>query len=368
MHQLALYSGNMTAVPYGHEISELAGIDPRDYVRLYTQLSVAKSTSMPSLWVFLLVVLAMLIFVLGFTSALMHLIQRRRRISLERRVANGEVNLEALGIKQLTVPLEHIEALPLFTYCAEDEKEDIPQSPKIANTIHTTEHDDMSITSPLPILSPITESTQIFVVDDTKSNRGSVVIHRFLPYSQPTCPICLDDYINNETEIRELPCGHIFHPDCIDTFLANNSSLCPMCKKSCLPIGYCPIKITNAMVHRERNLRRIRSRVRVRDGETDLEAQGARQRIRALRNDVKRKVLHSSEANVLPMQPQAVFMSRALPTRPVVARGAMYLGPTRDEIVEARMRELSAPRTPIRDPDLVSARQRPQCEFFRLYV
>jgi hypothetical protein len=83
---------------------------------------------------------------------------------------------------------------------------------------------------------------------------------RSTPYSQPVCPICLDDFIHNSTQVRELPCAHIFHPECIDGFLKDNSSLCPMCKKSSLPVGYCPVNVTNIMVRRERLVRRMRAR------------------------------------------------------------------------------------------------------------
>jgi len=81
-------------------------------------------------------------------------------------------------------------------------------------------------------------------------------------FSQTTCPICLDDFAPHESEVRELPCRHIFHPECIDLFLRDNSSLCPMCKKSALPAGYCPVKVTNLMVRRERLVRRMRERRR----------------------------------------------------------------------------------------------------------
>ena len=74
-------------------------------------------------------------------------------------------------------------------------------------------------------------------------------------FSQATCPICLDDYVSGETTVRELPCRHLFHPECVDSFLLRNSSLCPMCKKSVLPKGHCPAMVTNAMVRRERMVR-----------------------------------------------------------------------------------------------------------------
>lgn len=78
-----------------------------------------------------------------------------------------------------------------------------------------------------------------------------------LGFDQTSCAICLDDYESNSTVIRELPCLHIYHPDCIDSFLRNRSSLCPLCKQSVLPKGYIPpdTLLTTATVMRERRLR-----------------------------------------------------------------------------------------------------------------
>ncbi|MED6120078.1 hypothetical protein PIB30_017525 [Stylosanthes scabra] len=42
------------------------------------------------------------------------------------------------------------------------------------------------------------------------------------------CCICLAKYADND-ELRELPCDHIFHVDCIDKWLQINAS-CPLCK------------------------------------------------------------------------------------------------------------------------------------------
>jgi hypothetical protein len=43
------------------------------------------------------------------------------------------------------------------------------------------------------------------------------------------CPICITDYEDKE-KLKKLPCKHLFHPECIDTWLVQNS-LCPVCKK-----------------------------------------------------------------------------------------------------------------------------------------
>ncbi|CAN6540219.1 unnamed protein product [Malus baccata var. baccata] len=42
------------------------------------------------------------------------------------------------------------------------------------------------------------------------------------------CCICLAKYANND-ELRELPCSHFFHKDCVDKWLKINAS-CPLCK------------------------------------------------------------------------------------------------------------------------------------------
>ncbi|KAL9258542.1 E3 ubiquitin-protein ligase-like protein [Drosera capensis] len=42
------------------------------------------------------------------------------------------------------------------------------------------------------------------------------------------CCICLSKYANND-ELRELPCDHLFHKECVDKWLKMNA-LCPLCK------------------------------------------------------------------------------------------------------------------------------------------
>ncbi|KAL1552459.1 E3 ubiquitin-protein ligase [Salvia divinorum] len=42
------------------------------------------------------------------------------------------------------------------------------------------------------------------------------------------CCICLAKYVNND-ELKELPCSHFFHKDCVDKWLKINAT-CPLCK------------------------------------------------------------------------------------------------------------------------------------------
>mmetsp|Transcript_12256 Transcript_12256/g.17050 ORF Transcript_12256/g.17050 Transcript_12256/m.17050 type:complete len:307 (+) Transcript_12256:103-1023(+) len=47
------------------------------------------------------------------------------------------------------------------------------------------------------------------------------------------CVICMEDYVEGE-ELKLLPCGHGFHPPCIQPWLENHSERCPMCNRSML--------------------------------------------------------------------------------------------------------------------------------------
>jgi len=57
-----------------------------------------------------------------------------------------------------------------------------------------------------------------------------------VPYKQGeihnhSCCICIEDFEQNEST-KVLPCGHGYHPGCIDEWLTDHSDLCPMCKRS----------------------------------------------------------------------------------------------------------------------------------------
>jgi hypothetical protein len=44
------------------------------------------------------------------------------------------------------------------------------------------------------------------------------------------CAVCIEDLAEDDT-YRRLPCGHFFHPQCVDPWLENNVT-CPMCNVS----------------------------------------------------------------------------------------------------------------------------------------
>jgi hypothetical protein len=269
---------------------------------------------------------------------MMHLLQRRRRQTLRRRVANGEVDLEALGIKRLTVPQEILDTMPLYTY-----GDGVPVQP----TARSVAREGTASTAMRESDVLGKEET---VAESSRAPRRATIstLH------QPTCAICLDDFVAaassssgtiQGTIVRELPCRHIFHPECVDTFLRDNSSLCPMCKKTALPKGYCPRVVTNAMVRRERMVRRIRPRVSAADIDAEVDAALAAEDRRGSR---PYSVSAAGDAGL----PVARSASIAYSSRG--ARIGSSTEPRRasaqDETVEREMTELPSSSSPITPP------------------
>ena len=246
MNQLSVYSGNTTSVPRNNEIEfEHPGYE---LARVTLRVNQKVGAQLPSLWVFLIIVLGCLIGIVGITSCVMHILQRRRRASLRRRVMAGEVNLEAIGMKRINVPKSILNKMPLVVYKASAGTTDLPKLPPPAS-VEGKDLTDLPNEAIVKI-----HQIPVNVAESSRKHEAEFV------NSQQTCPICLDDFVDGETTIRELPCRHIFHPECVDGFLQKTSSLCPMCKKSVLPPGFCPAVITNAMVRRERLSRAIAER------------------------------------------------------------------------------------------------------------
>ncbi|KAG5997200.1 hypothetical protein E4U52_004816 [Claviceps spartinae] len=279
--QLSLYSGAISQIPHGKEISQLYNIHWTAYLRIWTKLTLDRPSTPPATWAFILIVIGALLSVILVVSLTMHFIQRRNRTLLKKRVQSGEVDLEAMGIKRVTVPASHVRQFPLFTYNAEPDLLDMPSSPRSRTTQSTStrntrrkrRRDNSSTTSDaVPPTAPSVRSVRS--KRSTLMGVGGTTATNY----QPNCHICLARFEHRCTIIRELPCGHIFHTECIDEFLIQNSSLCPTCKHCMLPRGYSP-RITNGMVRRERALRRLRERVDLEEysiisGDTKLKTWG----------------------------------------------------------------------------------------------
>ncbi|CAG8515779.1 9662_t:CDS:1, partial [Scutellospora calospora] len=75
----------------------------------------------------------------------------------------------------------------------------------------------------------LSESTQNPIILDNRAESPSEDTEL-----EETCAICLEDFDEGDN-IRELPCRHWYHVECIDPWLTTKSSSCPLCKKDCKP-------------------------------------------------------------------------------------------------------------------------------------
>lgn len=276
----------------------------------------AQGGQSPSLWGFILAILGSILVLSTILLIFYQFLRRRRRRDLRRRIEAGQVDLESLGFGRTRVPREVLAKMPVYIY------PDVPSSSSSVNaeaetpeahpdeggqqipTDNGTQNDGNSPLNthdshggnandtstppssaeeekvctpespppalpalPAPALFPTATATAAPntnpnpnpTSDPSTSNpEFSNNSRNRLSAAQPTCAICLDDFVPQFSQVRELPCGHIFHSECIDGFLVQNSCLCPLCKKSVLVTTDAPVIVSNGMVRRETAMRRIR--------------------------------------------------------------------------------------------------------------
>lgn len=217
--------------------------------------------NMPSLWSFVLAIAGTVLVLSLLLVVIYRLVLRKRRDQLERRIAAGQVDVEALALNQTKAPRDVVDKMPLYTYL------DITSSSESSVHRKSTSNDDVEqkpevIVSPPSPADPVAEANQTLrnvglrkpqaaVVNPAKQENDDTRSKYRLSHTQTTCAICIDDFVAGSSVVRELPCGHIFDAECIDPFLTDNSCLCPLCKKSVLPAGSYCISVTNEMVQRE---------------------------------------------------------------------------------------------------------------------
>ncbi|KAL4907303.1 hypothetical protein BDW74DRAFT_122953 [Aspergillus multicolor] len=215
---------------------------------------------------------------------LYQLLQRRRREDLQRQLEHGTTDHQ-YDLQHFRVPRDILDRLPVYVYSGPGnlDKDSIGLDPgrkcvqdRAYSTQKTaTEPAKVETESKAKSEEQITRYASPINVEDApcaEHNPGgnardekilpqsclcelpspAATVESGLSYSRPrhakrlsqsqtTCAICLDDFVPSSSTVRELPCGHIYHPECIDVSLTRTSSLCPLCKKSVLAPELFPI-------------------------------------------------------------------------------------------------------------------------------
>ncbi|KAF3386943.1 E3 ubiquitin-protein ligase RNF13 [Penicillium rolfsii] len=59
---------------------------------------------------------------------------------------------------------------------------------------------------------------------------GSILWRRKYTGRQVECVVCLEEYVDGQSRVMSLPCGHEFHAECITPWLTTRRRTCPICK------------------------------------------------------------------------------------------------------------------------------------------
>ncbi|KAJ5095645.1 hypothetical protein NUU61_005001 [Penicillium alfredii] len=64
----------------------------------------------------------------------------------------------------------------------------------------------------------------------TSVQSGSTLWRRKYTSRQVECVVCLEEYVDGQSRVMSLPCGHEFHAECITPWLTTRRRTCPICK------------------------------------------------------------------------------------------------------------------------------------------
>jgi hypothetical protein len=68
------------------------------------------------------------------------------------------------------------------------------------------------------------------VVTTDENTLNTINILKITSDMKENCSICLSEMIEND-EYMDLECKHIFHKECLRTYLKNYNHICPICRK-----------------------------------------------------------------------------------------------------------------------------------------
>ncbi|KAL4980446.1 hypothetical protein BDW66DRAFT_125224 [Aspergillus desertorum] len=136
-------------------------------------------------------------------------------------------------------PKSLVERLPVRTYHT------IPTSSSSSScSVRSTSPGPVSQTSPLlgsterARSRPQYQKAEPESFESKRENSGtkreksgtSTTWHRKYTGRQVECVVCLEEYIDGQSRVMSLPCGHEFHAECITPWLTTRRRTCPICK------------------------------------------------------------------------------------------------------------------------------------------
>lgn len=129
---------------------------------------------------------------------------------------------QVVELGPITVPRSVVEALTTFTWQGAEHSPDIAARRRPDEPVAAPVADEVHSGTGEP------ESAGTSLAHDQIEPSANLYQTRF---SQTQCSICIEDFVTGSSRVREMPCGHIFHPECIDQHLTQRGTRCPNCQQ-----------------------------------------------------------------------------------------------------------------------------------------
>lgn len=80
------------------------------------------------------------------------------------------------------------------------------------------------------LIQPLDNVLEDIVVTTDENTLNTLNILKITKDMNERCTICLSEMIEDE-EYLDIKCKHIFHKDCLETYLKNYNHICPVCRE-----------------------------------------------------------------------------------------------------------------------------------------
>lgn len=104
-----------------------------------------------------------------------------------------------------------------------------PTTPLLRATASTRTRPRSRTASSLPTGSEASDTSAAACTPPEKNRPGTAWRRRYTG-RQVECVVCLEEYIDGQSRVMSLPCGHEFHVECITPWLTTRRRTCPICK------------------------------------------------------------------------------------------------------------------------------------------
>ncbi|CEJ55966.1 Putative RING-9 protein [Penicillium brasilianum] len=105
-----------------------------------------------------------------------------------------------------------------------------PTSPLLGHESRPT-HSRLTRSRSQTVAGVLTESSSLPREEKPASvQSGSILWRRKYTGRQVECVVCLEEYVDGQSRVMSLPCGHEFHAECITPWLTTRRRTCPICK------------------------------------------------------------------------------------------------------------------------------------------